>query len=391
MNIKEKNMKRIFIAILALIMILSCVVACTKDNTPENTDTSESTSEETTTEAIDYNKERYYKLNKSYARVKQIGRTQVVDNGIACDFSASGIAFRGIMSGKITLTVQVEPNQEKVDQKCFFTVYVDGERLPDRYMVSPDQNEIVIENVGEMAEHEVRILKQTEFRYCRSVIESVQIFGALHDAPAEKSRYIEFIGDSITCGFGVLENPNNARYSEVSDGTQAYAFMTAEALDADYSLVSCGGLGIAVAEDDQIVPFNAEDIYPYTSYIRSNTKRYDFKRVPDCVVINLGRNDWEKSIESEYKAGVKKLIEMVRAKYGDVKIVWPYNMMGECCQDWTIAAIDEWCAANNVDRNMIMTIKLPQNNQGGGGHPNLEAQTTAAEQLTEFIKTHIYG
>ena len=37
----------------------------------------------------------------------------------------------------------------------------------------------------------------------------------------------------------------------------------------------------------------------------------------------------------------------------------------------------------------IYSLELPQNSDGGGGHPGLAAHKSASEALSEFIKTKI--
>ena len=61
----------------------------------------------------------------------------------------------------------------------------------------------------------------------------------------EKELKLEFIGESITCGYGIDDEDENHHFQTATeDATRAYAYKTAMALDADYSLVSYSGHGI---------------------------------------------------------------------------------------------------------------------------------------------------
>ena len=72
----------------------------------------------------------------------------------------------------------------------------------------------------------------------------------------------------------------------------------------------------------------------------------------------------------------------MRESYGeDMPIVWAHNMMGGCRFEWTNTVLEEM---GGEDAG-IYSIKLEANNAGGGGHPTLEAQKKAAEDLTAFI------
>ena len=108
------------------------------------------------------------------------------------------------------------------------------------------------------------------------------------------------------------------------DATQGYAFRTVEALNADYSIVSESGIGIASSWFDDITNF-----YGKYSYKRDQRTDYDFARKPDLVIINLGTNDFylaqdkDASIVARVKSAVKELINTVHAKYGsDTPILW---------------------------------------------------------------------
>lgn len=168
-----------------------------------------------------------------------------------------------------------------------------------------------------------------------ATLESLEFYGVLAPRPENADYYVEFIGDSITCGAGNLWDSSSKTPSmssmipEYEDGTQAYAFLTAEALGADASILSCSGIG----NDQCWLPFYIADYYPAQSYCRSKTVPYDFSnaRVPDLVVINLGTNDEMRgSAESAYKNGVKDLIVFARASYTtDTPIVWICGMMSE--------------------------------------------------------------
>ena len=117
----------------------------TDDTQGENTD--DSNKEENTdddknddknddkTDGNDANKVNYLKLARNSDKVKLLGRTQVLSTGLACDHTASGIEFKGNFEGDVKLKVRtaiVKPSCEKT----YFTVYVDGERLSERFEVA---------------------------------------------------------------------------------------------------------------------------------------------------------------------------------------------------------------------------------------------------------------
>ena len=114
---------------------------------------------------------------------------------------------------------------------------------------------------------------------------------------------IEFVGDSITCGYGVDDENYEHHFStKTEDVTKAYAYKAAEALNADYSMVAISGYGIisGYTEGDEPIPEQTIPQYydtlgfSYGGFGASKPQdiKWDFtKRQPDIIVINLGTND----------------------------------------------------------------------------------------------------
>jgi hypothetical protein len=56
---------------------------------------------------------------------------------------------------------------------------------------------------------------------------------------------IEFYGDSITCGYGNIAPTSWEDFStSTEDGMQTYAFLTAEALDAECTVLAKSGIPV---------------------------------------------------------------------------------------------------------------------------------------------------
>ena len=311
--------------------------------------------------------------------IKVVGRSEVVDDGITCDFTASGMEFNVTTQGAVQLSVTATAD-------TYFTVFVDAQRSETRFLAKAGTSTLTIANFATQGTHHIRVLKQTEPQNSLCVLNSLKFDGKFETKPADKDLYIEFLGDSISCGYGNMcangaENPGNALNQ---DGTQAYAFLTAEALGADCSVISCSGIGVAKGYRT----FTMDTFFSKQSYYRSNTKAYTKTRTPDIVVINLGTNDQsQKASESEFIAKAKALIELIHTTYGDVPIIWAHGMM----KDGMSAQIAAVAAELTSTGTEIYTVKVLEsfNNAGGNGHPNLEAHTTATTNLKKFIEDNI--
>ncbi|MBE3045418.1 hypothetical protein IMZ48_23285 [Candidatus Bathyarchaeota archaeon] len=114
-------------------------------------------------------------------------------------------------------------------------------------------------------------------------------------AETPRERQIEFIGDSITVGYGLDGVNPCVNTAALENNPKTYAALAAEALGADYSIVAHGGRGLTRNYAD---PYNdGVPILPelYTRYgANDESDSYTFPEAwtPDVVVINLGTNDW---------------------------------------------------------------------------------------------------
>lgn len=149
----------------------------------------------------------------------------------------------------------------------------------------------------------VCLVKESEVQYASSGILAFYTDEEAEIRPTDKKdRKIEFIGDSITCGYGVLGGPKAPFSTETESADDAFAVQCARALDADYQLVSFSGIGvisryIEPEENEPLTDVLMPALYPHTDAVLA--KRYgwrpeswDFSSFcPQVVVINLGTND----------------------------------------------------------------------------------------------------
>ena len=333
-------------------------------------------------------------LGLDYDKVKTLGRTSYSSNGIYCDHSASGIEFTGMMVGNVVLDVETSG----VKSGCtttYFTVYIDGERQAERLSVEPGSRKLKVASFDEPGEHTIAVVKQTESNYTLLEIKNILLTGELYDPPEQKELYIEFIGDSLTCGMGNIgvNSSPNPQTPIWEDATQSYGYMIAEDLGADYSIVSQSGIGIAGSWFDPLF-----DYYTMASYSRykMTNKTYDdehafLTHIPDVIVINLGTNDYFLNKDKdpnmckpeEVQKMTEQFIKHVRDYYErDIPIVWAYGFVGTFLYDNIKGAIDKL----GGEEEGIYMIELPKNTGGAQGHPTVDGHRAAADTLLPLIK-----
>lgn len=340
-----------------------------------------------------------------FSKVKLLGRTYEADGILWLAHSASGIEFS--FTGK-TLSIVIagdDATKKKAKEPARLAIYVDGERKFDK-MVRTENSTIRVIRTLKSMKHEIRILKLTEAPMSifgiRNIISDGE--GTIEPLP-EKERKIEFIGDSITCGYGVDdENPEHHYKTSTEDATKAFAYKTAVLLNADYSLVSYSGHGIISGYVEGDVPKLQELVPPYygsVAYSRGliNGKQlwhteWDFtKFVPDTIVINLGTNDdsycrdyeeRQKHFARSYAAFLKE----VHARNPEARLCLILGVMGARLFPFVKEAMEIFqkeTGYDNISAHKIEPIELYEG-YVADYHPTVKTHDRVANTLAKILE-----
>ncbi len=369
-----------------------------------STPSASSTTSMQTPTPVDPNAMQTYELTAS-SPVKVTGRQTVLNTGLALDHSASGVEFN------VTLTAPSDVNATMAaGDGIFFTVYIDGVRQDKRIQFTAMRGTTqTLAKQLSVGTHNIRLVRETENAKGAFTLASLSFKGVFAEKPQDKPYYIEFLGDSITCGTGnlhkylegatnpyeIMANQNGTCTDTMGDNnptdeqsaTYSYAFLAAEALGADASLICRTGIGL-IGGWGSTMP----DYFEFTSAIRDETITgvYIPDQKPDLVVINLGTNDVythdSGTYNEDFKIAVKWLIQIIRWKYNDsdLKILWTSGMMNHAKKALVQQAIDEM-----NDENLYTFFDYASTAGGHNGHPTYPAHQAAAELLAAYIRENI--
>lgn len=247
--------------------------------------------------------------------------------------------------------------------------------------------------------HQVRLMYVTEGYDRRAEFRGFLLDNGhkLLPPPALSARKIEFIGNSITCGYGVESIDRDAPFlDETCNHYYTYAARTARNLEADEVAVCRSGIGVYRNYDG---PRSGDKVNMNTEYshtlLYDTTEQWDFSRYqPQVVCINLGTNDTStKGADPKLlRKGYVDLLAQVRKANANAKIVFLCGPMmnGEALELVRKTLDDVVSEANkNGDAQVYRFDFKPQNGDLGYGaswHPSFWQHEQMAGELTPFLR-----
>lgn len=223
-----------------------------------------------------------------------------------------------------------------------------------------------------------------------------------------RSKKIEFIGDSITSGEGLAGNSDEMDWiPQWFCASKTYAMKVAKNLDADWSVLSQCGWGISWGWDGNLNSCIPPHYLNVCSLLNGNIHKelgtlnnYNFTSGSDYVVINLGTND-NSGLSSEGFTGkpetvyetVKDFLKVIRSKNPNAKILWVWGMIKiDTVPSYISKAIEDY--KNTYNDNDVYALELPgmetvektEEDKGSRGHPGPATHKIAAEKITEFLR-----
>jgi lysophospholipase L1-like esterase len=262
-------------------------------------------------------------------------------------------------------------------------------------------------------EHTVELVKRTE-AYAGAVrFRGVRVRGALLEPPARPARRIEFVGDSITCGYGdeasiaapTYTEPNTGYHARNQDVGKAHGPLTAQRLGAEWVTTCVSGRGVYRNNDGSragVLPLVYRRTLPDSPTPTWDPRSY----VPDVLVVNLGTNDFSvndasglpsappsEPFQQAYAAFVREL----RATYPSARIVCAVGpMLNDSYppgrQAWTrlrrdVSALVSTLRAEGDTRvHAFAFTPMAGDPYGEDWHPTAAFHARMADELVPFLQ-----
>ena len=327
-------------------------------------------------------------IKGSDSKVSYIGRTEVAQDG-AVSFDWSATTVRVAFKGK-TLKIKCSDTH-----KDYFNVWIDKEQGPRAdfvVTVSSADTVLTLFTAKKGARHTAILQKRTEAEQGTFTLQELTTDGSFLEAPAPKSRLIEFVGDSYTCGYGVeaLHRGDPFLPSE-ENPSQTYADVLGRLYGAETVHISHSGRGIIRNYGDFNQHENMVKLYAQTfDQYKEDAWTPTYK--PDLVVIYLGTNDFSTGKQPALWAwcnNYRQLLQKIREFHGpDVPILCMASPCDEQMDDYVAEAVRR----SGVDGVYFAPIlsncyKLDDTDLGAAWHPNYNGHRKVASAVAPYVST----
>ena len=212
-----------------------------------------------------------------------------------------------------------------------------------------------------------------------------------------ETRRIEFIGNSITCGYGVESvNAPDPFEDETENHYMTYASITSRNLQALHTSISRSGIGVYRnfdgPKEGSSDPMPKEWLY---TLFHDHSQLWDFSRyTPDVVCINLGTNDFSTNNydAKRYEEAYRQFLHQLRQHYPTQPIVLLTGpMLSEKENNLQIKILDRIAKdfQKDGDKAIWRFDFTPQNGDLGYGaswHPSARQHQKMADELTPFLR-----
>lgn len=360
--------------------------------------------------------------------VKMLGRAFEYMGLVGLSYSGSGIEFEAENGCSLEICADRVADLQDADiHYARYILFVDGTGCIDERLTESEKT-VHIELAGR---HVYRFVKVSESRDSSMFVKSVsggEGSEAVFPTPAKRNR-IEFIGDSITCGYGVDGRLAIDEFytTATEDTTKAYAYLTAQTLDYDYSIASVSGSGIISGytpdgkrNRDNIFISNYDTVGCSMSAFADGNRpfniKYDFSFRPDIVVLNLGTNDksyvrpdcgitednteeTEKHLTREevlearaklFRSEYVKFLKHVREMNPEAFIICSLGIMEDAINGEVFRAAEEYSAETGdlrVGSFEFKRLDIETEGIGTDWHPSPITQRNSADALCNYVNS----
>lgn len=325
--------------------------------------------------------------------IRYLGRTVSPDTPSEVQWSWSGSGAAITFEGTACWVRMTAPG-------AFFRVLVDGRETATLDLTNKQDTIHALAANLPAGKHTVAVRLRTEANNSFTRFRGFRIEGAPGKAPEGSPRRIEYYGNSITCGYGILDSvASNPFSTRTEDEGLTYAALAADSVGAERHTICWSGKGV-------VQNYNRDTRNPTLPQLHDRvvpgdaTHLWDFSRwIPDVVAIDLGTNDFSHVAPDSalFHRTFLAFVEGLHAKYPKAKFVLLDGPMLSDGYPSGLNALtkvrrhmDDIAAAANAKGIATSRLSLtPQDASRGYGadyHPNRAQARLNGQELTAHLR-----
>ncbi len=319
------------------------------------------------------------------SRIRYVGRVHkdMSDGSVSFDWSAT--TFKVKFSGK---SLQMRCSDTHCD---YFNVWIDRQSAAENDAVFKVESDTVITLFsGKKGIHEITVQKRTEGEQGCFTVREFSTDGNFLQVEPDKSRLIEFVGDSYTCGYGTEALAPTVHFRpEDENPSLTYADILGRYFDAETVHVSHSGLGVARNYNDNTTYATMTTLYEHT-FDRFSDMSWTPSYTPDVVVIYLGTNDFSRGKQPSLSAWCKNyslLLSRIRTFHGNVPILCVASKADPMLGLWVKLAVEKSGLKDVYAAEIDDAAHNNSTDLGADWHPNYSGHRKVAGIMASYIST----
>jgi len=319
----------------------------------------------------------------SDSRITWVGRASHEHDG-AVTFDWTGVYCRIRLKGSI-LSVKVSDTGHN-----YYNLYIDRPMSgkPSEVIETEEMTQYDIPLPRGKKIHEIILQKRTEGEQGRTTFYTFETDGQFLQAAPLRTKQIEFIGDSYTCGYGIENCDSTDHFTPQTENVcKSFVSLVAHKLKADYTVIAHSGMGVCRNYNSKYPGWTMPKRYDCWFDMDSTSTYYGNSEWHPMTVIMLGGNDFSCGVTPDY--------EKFRDAYFGLLSQLSDSMLVVCCTKNKDTELSRY-----VER-VVLECDHPNayffaadfdeytNHRkflGADKHPNEKAHRRLAKQLLHFLK-----
>lgn len=347
------------------------------------------------------------------SNIQYIGRIDK-SNKLAYQFSHCGVSIHSVFYGNYIKAEFTEYGNSAAGTNCF-NVIIDGKLQEKPLQLKTGKHVYILaENLSE-AVHTIEIFKRTESQIGEVAFHGFFVKTSNEKLPTPKlpGLKLEFIGNSITCGYGnemafsAHDLEKQSGFNSINENNyMAYGAITARNLKAQYSCVAYSGRGLMqnnTGSKEGTLPQIYNRIFPDNPQsVWTEEQRANYN--PNYIIVNLGSNDFyaEGTLGNEFRIEREQFVsayidfvKTLRSYYPNTTIICAVGvMMSDShpagAQQWTriqeyVQVVRNYFSAQGDNKVLYLKFEPHSAPYGEDWHPSIDTHQRMAETLTQFI------